>query len=133
MSTIRTNNIEKRKKIIQCERCGTEFKNLRNFHNYQITMAKKHNKEIDKIYKFYLGRIFFDNKKIISRSLNFDRTKISALSQKTNKNKIEINILILNSIIQNDFVSAFCFIFNNKKLTSKNLKEVLSKNQGKSP
>ena len=103
------------------------FKNLRNFHNYQITMAKKHNKEIDKIYKFYLGRIFFDNKKIISRGLNFDGTKISALSQKTNKNKIEINILILNSIIQNDFVSAFCLIFNNKKLTSKNLKEVLSK------
>ena len=30
MSTIRVNNIEKRTKIIQCERCGTEFKNLRN-------------------------------------------------------------------------------------------------------
>ena len=28
MSTIRVNNIEKRTKIIQCERCGTEFKNL---------------------------------------------------------------------------------------------------------
>ena len=30
MSTIRVNIIEKRTKIIQCERCGTEFKNLRN-------------------------------------------------------------------------------------------------------
>ncbi len=30
MSTIRVNNIEKRTKIVQCERCGTEFKNLRN-------------------------------------------------------------------------------------------------------
>ena len=34
MSTIRTNNIEKRKKIIQCERCGTEFKNLRNLRSH---------------------------------------------------------------------------------------------------
>ena len=103
------------------------FKNLRNFHNYQHTMPRDFNKEIGKIYRFYLGRIFIDNKKIISRDLKFDRTKISVFSQKTNKNKIEINILILNSIIQNDFVSAFCFIFNNKKLITKNLKEILSK------
>ena len=34
MSTIRTKNIEKRKKIIQCERCGTEFKNLRNLRSH---------------------------------------------------------------------------------------------------
>ncbi len=34
MSTIRINNIEKRKKIIQCERCGAEFKNLRNLRSH---------------------------------------------------------------------------------------------------
>jgi len=34
MSTIRVNIIEKRTKIIQCERCGTEFKNLRNLRSH---------------------------------------------------------------------------------------------------